>query len=167
MLERSERLSSTSFARARFGNGPGQIQHRRDAYRDLVAVADEFEPARLSFKVVESMKGRGAPRFSLTGLGPASDSSIQSLAQYASPQDIEAVELTPLNLAPGTCLSFPGALKGVRYLVFRDTKGALVGQVIPWKTYRRGGPSYMAVPRADDPWLAAVRRAVADERRRR
>lgn len=166
VVERSERLPSVPFARGRFGNGPDQMRYSKALFEDQVELADEFEPTRLTYKVVETLKGQGARRFQLTGVGPGSDSTIQSLAMYNDVRQITAVELTPQNLSPGTCLSFPGALKGVRYLVFRDAKGALVGEVIPWRDVRRRGPSYLAVPRADDPWLRTVRQAVAAERKR-
>lgn len=167
VVERSERLPSAPFARRAFGNGPGQIRYSKDLFEGQVSLADEFEVTRLTYRVVETLKGQGAKRFQLTGVGPASDSTIQSLAMYNDAPRITAVELTPLNLTPGTCLSFPGALKGVRYLVFRDAKGALVGEVIPWDNDRRGGPSYLAVPKADDPWLRTVRQAVAAQRKGR
>jgi hypothetical protein len=167
VIERSERLPSAPFARGLFGSGPDQIKYRKDLFDGQVSLADEFEPTRLTYRVVETLKGQGAKRFQLTGVGPGSDSTIQSLAMYNDVRMITAVELTPLNLSPGTCLSFPGALKGVRYLVFRDAKGALVGEVIPWENYRRRGPSYLAVPKADDPWLRTVRQAVAAERKGR
>lgn len=167
VVERSERLPSASFARKAFGNGPGQIRYSKDLFEGQVSLADEFEVTRLSYRVVETLKGQGAKRFQLTGVGPGSDSTIQSLAMYNDAPMITAVELTPLNLTPGTCLSFPGALKGVRYLVFRDAKGGLVGEVIPWDKDRRRGPSYLAVPKADDPWLRTVRQAVAAQRKGR
>lgn len=161
-LESERRLDPGQFARGLFGDGREWPRYSAEAYKAQLGLVQEYQPTRFTFKVVESLKGRGSKRFQLTGVGPDSDGATQSLApsSHGAMLDVEATELEPRNLSPGTCLSFPAGRMGGRFVVFRDSRGKLVGSVAPWRGERRGGPSYAAIRSGHDPWLREIRRAL-------
>jgi hypothetical protein len=149
---------------------------RPDALRLYRSAMKRPMGQRISFRVVERLKGRGPATFSLNGgafesamrpdgesVGGAPVHQLDPAGRPVpftvySPTEIAADNVVPLT----SCFTGPvSAEKGAAYLVFRDARGRLLGPVRFYadapaaRTY-----AYTRVNRtAPDPWLAAVREA--------
>ena len=149
---------------------------RTDALRLYRSSMKQPMGQRITFRVVERLKGRGPATFTLNGgafekvarpdseaVGGAPVHELDRTGRPVpftvySPTEIAADNVVPLT----SCFTSPvSAEKGAAYLVFRDARGRLLGPVAfydsssPARTY-----AYTRVNRtAPDPWLAAVRAA--------
>lgn len=126
---------------------------------------------RFHYRVVQRLKGQGSNTFTLNGMrtspGP----------RRARSPHVVVVELrarlgsADLNTWPGfgACITPLYSAVGRRYLVFRDARGRLLSQNVAVhyqdRVIETPGPVYVEVVGDNDPWLAAVRAALAPTRR--
>jgi hypothetical protein len=138
---------------------------------------------RIRFRVEETLKGQPAAGFTLMGrfgfegspFAARRDEFESALEQgfprgdYSQPEAVYRYErMVQADIhEPASCTTFPTAIAGRRYLIFRDAEGRLLGEIVePGRRY--GGnlhqwPVYVPL-RANDPWLARVRKTVREAR---
>ena len=144
------------------------------AMMSIEVVEGRSDPAEISYRVLERLKGAGLESFRLKGAvltlpsGTATAPKFHS-GDYSDPRAVyEAESLRTLD-EPNDCRMVLPAVVGGRYLIFRDADGRLLGETVPFHsrgghstvTVVASGPVYEAVPSDDDPWLARVRKAAA------
>ncbi len=154
----------------------------RAAYRQSLALEHEDLRAggfgRIHFHVVERLKGPAAAGFTLIGLTnrEAEPELFRSPAQaraerggYGTRRSLyQAQRWVQANeIGIGNCTMPLAAAIGERYLIFRDARGDLLGEVRdntgPYRDNIQTG-SVVEPVADDDPWLARVRRAAAKAR---
>jgi hypothetical protein len=133
--------------------------------------ADELtDGARIHYRVVERLKGKGAQGFSLNGIVPpdypkALPSQGGSVAELRSRLNSQDLSEWP---GFGACIQPLWTGLGHHYVVFRDARGRLLGANIAVRFNGRStsarGPSYVEVSGPNDPWVKSIRQALGARR---
>lgn len=148
----------------------GQTANKAQVLADLKA---EWagDGGRFRYRVVQSLKGQGSKTFTLNGMRTSPELRRAQSSHDAVVQLRARLGSADLDTWPGfgACITPLYSAVGRRYLVFRDSHGRLLSQNVAVryhdKVLETPGPVYVEVFGDTDPWLAAVRVALAPARR--
>lgn len=143
-----------------------------EASKSIEVVGGRSQPAEITYRVLERLKGSGPTEFMLKGAvltspsGPAVRAPKFHAGDYSDPRAVYEAEALRTLDEPNDCRLVLPAVVGARYLVFRSADGALLGATVPyrWRGKHAGevvGPVYEAISGDNDPWLRRVRSTVA------
>jgi hypothetical protein len=153
----------------------GDDAERREIREDMAWKREELATAglaRVSFRIVERLKGGGPDTFKLTafstqepddGLTPAT--ALQSRGDYGKARQVyDAPKWVQADAwgGFGSCTAPISVVIGQHYLIFRGADGNLLGErpmgFVPLNQNLSPGSVFEPVT-ASDPWLARVRKA--------